>query len=98
LLATLPEASSIRPTQKHAAGSVSRAYGHEHHQISLVEAALLDSVAQTQGDRARGGISVAVDIDHYFAVFDAQPFLHGANNAQIGLMGHDQGEVVAFKS
>ena len=48
---------------------------------------------KAERDGAGGGVAVAFDIDHDFGIFEAEAFLHGLDDAQIGLMGHDERQV-----
>ena len=45
-----------------------------------------------------GRISVAIDVHHDSCVVHAEPLLHGANDPQVGLMGHNQRQVFARES
>src|ERR1700675_3547296 len=86
----------IGPAHQNAAGGVARAYGDKQDQVAFFQAPLGYGVAQPQRDGACGGVAVAIDIHHYFRILDAQALLHGADDAQVGLMRDDQGEIVAL--
>src|SRR5712692_8498283 len=86
---------SVGPAEEHAAGGVTGADGDQQHQITLAQAPLGDGVAQPERDGGGGGVAVAVDIDKDLGIVHTEPVLHGADDAKIGLVGHDQGEVAA---
>src|SRR5216684_4507660 len=84
----------IRPAQQHAPRRVPRAHGDNQHQVALVQAALFHGVAQPQGNRPCRRVPIPVDVHHHFGIFHAQALLHRSNNAQVGLMGHQQLQIV----
>ena len=57
---------SVRPAKEDAARGVSSADGDEQQQIALFQAALFESVAESERDCAGGGISVAINVDEDF--------------------------------
>src|SRR6266581_8601147 len=84
----------VRPAKKDAAGRIPCAYGNDEDQVALAQTPLFYRVAEPERDRTCGGIPVAVDVDHDLGIVNAQPLLRGANDAQVGLVRHQQREVV----
>src|SRR5260370_6634579 len=63
-----------------------------------MEGALLHGIAQAQGNRSCGRITVAVDVHYYLGIVDPQALLRRSNDAQVGLMGHEKFQVVLGKA
>ena len=84
----------ISPAEENAAGSVTRAHGDNEHQVTPAKAALLDSIVQAEGNRAGGGVGVAIDVDKHLGIINAEALLSGANDAQVGLVRDQQSEII----
>src|SRR5260370_27078190 len=89
---------SVCPAQKHAASRVPSAHADDEHQVALVQASLFHRIAQAQGNRPCRGVAIPVDVHHHLAIVDSEPFLRRSDDAQIGLVGHQQLEAVPAKA
>jgi epoxyqueuosine reductase len=87
--------ASIGPAHEDGTGGVAGAYGNQQDEVAFAQSLLLYGVHQSQGDGGGGGISVAVDIDEDLGIVHAEALLHRANDAQVGLVGHDEREIAA---
>ena len=50
------------------------------------------------GDGRRGGVAVAVDVDHALLLADAHAARRGVDDAQVGLVRHEEAHVLARRS
>src|SRR5580704_5419029 len=56
----------ISPAKEYATCCVAGTYSHDEHQVTLAETTLLDGIPQSQGNRTRRCVRVAVDIHKHF--------------------------------
>ena len=66
--------------------------------VALVHPPLGQGVVQGQRDGGRGRVAVAVDDRDGPLLGDAQPLAHRLDDAQVGLVGHEQGDVVGAEA
>src|SRR5262249_42575812 len=89
---------SVSPAQEDGAGGVARAYGHEQDEVAFLQFALCNGIREAERNGSGGGVGVAVDVNHDFFVGQAESLLHGADDAEIGLVRDDESDVFALKA
>src|SRR5215213_3945226 len=84
-----PAASAIHataPTQHTRAGGHATAEADQQHEIAVVDAPVVESVGEGEGDRRRRGVAGAVEHDGGALHLDPEPFARGVDDPDVGLM------------
>src|SRR5207245_4505276 len=63
--------------------------GHEH-EISVLQAALVERATQRERDGGRGRVAVARDVLHHLALGQAHPLAHRVDDSDVRLVGHEE--------
>src|SRR6201996_6223047 len=83
------------PAEEGGADGEACADGGEEDEVVLLEAAFLDGGVNGERDGAGGGVAVAVDVDDDAVHGQAEALGGGFDDALVGLVGDEAGEVGA---
>src|SRR5206468_12113170 len=82
-----------RPAQKDAARGEARTEGRQHDAVAVREAPALVPLRERNRNRRGDRIAVAIEIDDDAIETEAQPLAHRLDDAPIGLMRDQPGEI-----
>ena len=83
------------PLEKGGSYGEAGAYAGQEDQVSLFQAALVEGGLHGEGDGGGGGVAVTVDVDDDAAFIHAETLGGGQNDALVGLVRDEAGEVFA---